>query len=50
VNTSSWTKMSLKSTIEDHLEEFKDEINGDSYDRLDALFDYFTTGKISCSR
>jgi hypothetical protein len=36
----------LKSTIEDHLEEFKDEINGDGYDRLvDALFDYFTTGK-----
>lgn len=35
----------LKSTIEDHLEEFKAEINSDGYERLvDALSEYFTEG------
>ncbi len=36
----------LKSTIEDYLEEFKIEINGDGYDILvNALFEYFSNGK-----
>ncbi|MEN9909195.1 MAG: hypothetical protein RLZZ540_2344 [Bacteroidota bacterium] len=35
----------LKSTIEDYLEEFKTEINGDGYTILiDALFEYFSKG------
>lgn len=35
----------LKSTIEDYLEEFKTEINGDGYTVLiDALFEYFSNG------
>lgn len=35
----------LKSTIEDHLEEFKAEINGDGYERLvEALSEYFIRG------
>jgi hypothetical protein len=36
----------LESTIEDYLEEFKIEINGDGYDVLvNALFEYFSNGK-----
>lgn len=36
----------LKSTIEDYLEEFKPDINGDGYEILiNALFEYFTNGK-----
>lgn len=32
----------LKSTIEDYLEEFEDDINGDGYEKLvDALYHYF---------
>ncbi len=35
----------LKSTIEDYLEEFKDEINSNGYELLiNALFDYFSNG------
>lgn len=35
----------LKSTIEDYLEEFKDFLNGNGYERLvNALFVYFTNG------
>jgi hypothetical protein len=35
----------LKSTIEDYLEEFKEDINGDGYVKLvSALFEYFTNG------
>lgn len=35
----------LKSTIEDYLEEFKDYINGNGYEKLvNTLFEYFTNG------
>ena len=35
----------LKSTIEDYLDEFRDEINGDGYDILvNALNEYFSSG------
>lgn len=36
---------SLRPTIEDYLEEFKGDINGNGYEKLvDALFEYFTKG------
>jgi hypothetical protein len=36
----------LKSTIDDYLEQFKEEINGDGYEKLvNALYEYFTNNK-----